>query len=118
MNGIIVACLSALLALTPMNASYEDVPFEEYSLIAQEYNDGDIISVRELKSETGIRSYSTGRFTSIEVVFKGNVTPEREYVYECTYNGIRYKGTLTLSTSTYSGGITKAVYAGTMYPVE
>ena len=118
MNRIIVALFSVFLALAPMNVSYEDASFEEYSVIAQDYNDGDVISVRELISGISIKSNSEGRYTSIEVVFKGNVTPDRNYTYEATYNGVRYKGTLSLSTVTHSNGLTKAVYAGTIYPVE
>ncbi len=77
----------------------------------------DIISVRELELDgVMLNANNGGVYKSIEVTFKGTVTPNSTYTYEYTSNNIRYKGNLLLVSYIHRNGTTIATYDGYTYP--
>ena len=72
---------------------------------------GEIVAFREIKTASILLS-SSSKVVTIELTFAGNVKPNKYYNYDVTDNGLRYVGTIKLTSAYYSNGYTYATYSG------
>ena len=65
---------------------------------------------------TGIEGRALeGVYVTRTVIFEGDIMPDSTLHWKEYINGIAYSGTLSLIEYAYKGGVTKAVYEGTLY---